>query len=82
VLIHGDFTVDNVLIAKGRVTGVIDWAGGGPGDPRYDLALAIRPRETGLFQEPPDRHAFFEGYGMAGLSAAEYDYFVKLYEFF
>jgi aminoglycoside phosphotransferase (APT) family kinase protein len=82
VLIHGDFTVENVLIWEGRVTGVIDWAGGGPGDPRYDLALAIRPKETGLFQTLEDRHAFFEGYGMAGLSEPEYDYFVNLYEFF
>ncbi len=81
-LIHGDFTVDNVLISAGTVTGVIDWAGGGPGDPRYDLALAIRPQATGLFETPQDRQAFFEGYGLADLSEAEYDYFVRLYEFF
>ncbi|HEU5370314.1 MAG TPA: phosphotransferase [Ktedonobacterales bacterium] len=82
VLIHGDFTVDNVLVLAGSVTGVIDWAGGGPGDPRYDLALAIRPQKTGLFQTPQDRQAFFEGYGRADLSEPEYDYFVRLYEFF
>lgn len=81
-LIHGDFTVDNVLVAAGRVTGVIDWAGGGPGDPRYDLALAVRPQPNGPFQEPLDRRAFFEGYGLADLSEFEYHYFEGLYEFF
>lgn len=81
-LIHGDFTVDNVLIQEGKVTGIIDWAGGGMGDPRYDLALAIRPKKTGLFHAPQDRQAFFEGYGLFSLSEFDYDYFVGLYEFF
>lgn len=82
-LIHGNFTVDNVLLSEGRVTGVIDWAGGGKGDPRYDLALAIRPKETGLFQTTEDRRTFFEGYGQVNdLSEFEYHYFVGLYEFF
>lgn len=82
-LIHGDFTADNVLISKGKVMGVIDWAGGGMGDPRYDLALAIRPNTTGLFQKQHDRQAFFEGYRTTdNLSTSEYNYFVSLYEFF
>lgn len=82
VLIHGDFTIDNVLIGNGEVTCVIDWAGGGLGDPRYDLALAIRPRKTGLFHPPQDRQAFFEGYGLADLSEDEYEFFGDLYAFF
>jgi len=81
-LIHGDFTVDNVLILGGQVSGIIDWSGGGIGDPRYDLALAIRPKKTGLFHTPQDRQAFFEGYGLCGLSDFDYDYFVDMYEFF
>lgn len=79
-LIHGDFTVDNTLLAMGEVTGVIDWAGGAWGDPRYDLALAIRPK-PGIFDER-DAELFCEGYGRAPLSADEYQYFVDLYEFF
>jgi len=82
-LIHGDFTVDNVLIKDRKVIGVIDWMGGGMGDPRYDLALAIRPKSSGLFHEPQDRAAFFEGYGeLVTLHESEYSYFVTLYEFF
>ncbi|HLG64476.1 MAG TPA: aminoglycoside phosphotransferase family protein [Ktedonosporobacter sp.] len=78
-LIHGDFAVDNVLIADGKVSGIIDWAWGAVGDPRYDLTLAIRPKE-GIF--PEDIQAFLDGYGSAGLSEDEYEYFTNLYEFF
>lgn len=80
-LIHGDFTVDNVLILNGDVSGIVDWAGGAYGDPRYDLALAIRPKE-GIFQTSEDIQSFLDGYGTARLSKNEYDYFVSLYEFF
>ncbi|QTD39921.1 phosphotransferase family protein [Sporosarcina sp. Te-1] len=80
-LIHGDFTVDNVLAAEGKVTGIIDWSGGAFGDPRYDLALAIRPK-PGMFERTEDREIFFEGYGMS-INREEYVYFADgLYEFF
>jgi aminoglycoside phosphotransferase (APT) family kinase protein len=36
-IVHWDFTPDNVLTRDGRVTGVIDWEGARPGDPRFDL---------------------------------------------
>jgi aminoglycoside phosphotransferase (APT) family kinase protein len=80
-LIHGDFTLDNVLVAGGAVSGVIDWSGGDWGDLRYDLALAIRP-EPEAFDHPADKQAFFEGYGSRPLSDDEYRYFNGLYEFF
>ncbi|HZR44920.1 MAG TPA: phosphotransferase [Ktedonobacteraceae bacterium] len=80
-LIHGDFAIDNVLIVDREVSGIVDWAWGAWGDPRYDRALAIRPKE-GIFQMPEDTQSFFNGYGTAGLSQDEYDYFVSLYEFF
>ncbi len=80
-LIHGDFTLDNVLVADNAVSGVIDWSGGDWGDPRYDIALAIRP-EPEAFGNRADMEAFFEGYGSRPLSDDEYRYFVGLYEFF
>src|SRR5205807_10669213 len=80
-LIHGDFAMDNVLLVEGKVSGIVDWAWGAWGDPRYDLALAIRPKEN-LFQTSEDIQAFLDGYGTAALSKEEYDYFVSLYEFF
>jgi aminoglycoside 2''-phosphotransferase len=37
-IIHGDFGTGNILIDQGRLSGVIDFSGCGPGDPAYDLA--------------------------------------------
>jgi aminoglycoside phosphotransferase (APT) family kinase protein len=80
-LIHGDYTLDNILVAGGSISGVIDWAGGALGDPRYDLALATQPRPQ-AFQNPTDLEAFYDGYGGCPISAEEADYFVGLYGFF
>ena len=38
-LIHGDLQPAHVLIDKGRISGVIDWADAGTGDRHYDLAV-------------------------------------------
>ena len=81
-LIHGDFTIDNVLVNNGKITGVIDWSGGAYGDPRYDVSLAIRPKPN-AFEDEIDKEIFFEGYGDKIVDDDDYDYFVKgLYEFF
>ncbi|MFS0592758.1 aminoglycoside phosphotransferase family protein [Cytobacillus horneckiae] len=80
--IHGDFTIDNVLVHNGKVTGVIDWAGGTYGDPRYDVSIAIRPKPN-AFNNEIDREIFYEGYGEKMIDDKTYDYFVNgLYEFF
>ena len=81
VLIHGDYTLDNILVAGGRVGGVVDWAGGAAGDPRYDLALATQP-EPEAFRSPADMEAFYEGYRGEPITAEEAGYFLGLYEFF
>lgn len=81
-LIHGDFTIDNVLVCNGMVTGVIDWSGGARGDPRYDLSLAIRPKPN-AFESERDKQIFFEGYRGKMIDNDVYDYFANgLYEFF
>ena len=82
MLIHGDFTIDNVLVFNGEITGIIDWSGGAYGDPRYDVSLAIRPKPN-AFQNESDKQAFFEGYGKKIIDHRIYDYYVNgLYEFF
>lgn len=81
-LIHGDFTIDNVMVSNGVVTGVIDWSSGSYGDPRYDASLAIRPKPNAFVNEI-DKQIFFEGYGDDILANEDYDYFANgLYEFF
>lgn len=37
-IIHGDFGSGNILVEHGRLSGVIDFSGCGPGDPAYDFA--------------------------------------------
>ncbi|MET3806065.1 aminoglycoside phosphotransferase [Nakamurella sp. UYEF19] len=38
VFIHGDLQIDHVFVAGDKVTGIIDWSEGAPGDALYDLA--------------------------------------------
>ncbi|KAA8785897.1 aminoglycoside phosphotransferase (APT) family kinase protein [Paenibacillus sp. 4624] len=81
-LIHGDFTIDNVLVRDGEVVGMIDWAGAAYGDPRYDVALAIRPK-TNAFEDERDKHIFYDAYGKRRLTEEEYRYFEDgIYNFF
>lgn len=54
-IVHWDFTPDNVLALDGRVTGVIDWEGARPGDPRFDLVtLAFYAPGTSLLERALD----------------------------
>lgn len=80
-LIHGDYTLDNVLVDAGRVSGVIDWCWGGMGDPRYDLALATREGPE-AFCDPADFAAFYDGYAGRRITEEEREYFAGIYEFF
>ncbi|MFD2046524.1 phosphotransferase family protein [Ornithinibacillus salinisoli] len=81
-LIHGDYTIDNVLVHEGKIVGIIDWSGGAYGDPRYDAALAIRTQPN-AFENDEDKKTFFAGYGETIVDEVEYIYFEQgLYEFF
>ncbi len=80
-LIHGDCTVDNVMVKDNRLTGIIDWSGGTSGDPDYDIALAVRPK-SGIFSWPEDHEFFFACYGKS-ISSETYQYYAEgLYEFY
>ena len=80
-LIHGDLALDNVLVDERGELSLIDWADGGLGDPRHDVALALHTRpELELSAEALD--AFFTGYGTAVLDEETRDWFVRLYDFF
>ncbi len=80
-LIHGDLSLDNVLVAADGTMSLIDWAGGGPGDPRYDIALALQTKPE-LDLSAADVGAFFAGYGGAASDEDTRDWFVRLYDFF
>ncbi|GAF11652.1 hypothetical protein JCM19046_2609 [Bacillus sp. JCM 19046] len=78
-LIHGDCTPDNVLVQAGKVTLFIDVAAMTVGDPRHDVALALRR----CFQNDVLKTAFYQGYGRQTITDDEFRYFHDgLYEFF
>ncbi|WP_342598068.1 aminoglycoside phosphotransferase family protein [Psychrobacillus sp. FSL H8-0483] len=79
VLIHGDCTIDNVLVSNGRVQTFIDLSGAAYGDPRCDIALAIRS----IKDNEAMIKAFYKGYSLQMITKEEFDYFDGgLYEFF
>jgi len=83
VLIHGDYTIDNVLVDDHHITGIIDWGRGDIGDRRYDLALATRPQgPEAVFLEEADFSAFYTGYGGERITQNEYKWFYGLYNYF
>jgi aminoglycoside 3'-phosphotransferase-2 len=65
-LVHGDFTLDNVIVDTSGVCGAIDWSAAGRGDPGYDIALALLPAR-GVELGPRDVSAFLAGYGGSDL---------------
>lgn len=65
-LVHGDFTLDNVLAEGDMITGIIDWGGASAGDPRWDVTLALAT-EPEIRLSPRAVAAFFEGYRAAPL---------------
>ena len=80
-LIHGDLSLDNVLIDARGSLHLIDWADGGAGDPRHDIALALQTKPE--LELPAEAlQAFFEGYGSAPVDEATRDWFVRLYDYF
>jgi aminoglycoside phosphotransferase (APT) family kinase protein len=80
-LIHGDLTLDNVLVDERGELKLIDWAGGGSGDPRHDIALALQTKPE-LDLSADALAAFFAGYGTVALDEPTRDWFVRLYDFF
>lgn len=68
-LVHGDFTLDNVLADGDEITGVIDWGGASAADPRWDVTLALAT-EPELHLSSQAVAAFFAGYRTAPLPEA------------
>lgn len=78
VVTHGDFSLDNLFVADGAVTGCIDLGRVGIADPWQDLAILWHSlAEFG--DEPPRR--MLAAYGIA-LDAAKLDFHLRLDEFF
>ncbi len=68
VFTHGDLNDRNILVADGRVTGVLDWESAGTGWREYDLAWVLRERRN-YMNTPEARESFLDGY----MSFSTYD---------
>ncbi|MEG3164905.1 APH(3') family aminoglycoside O-phosphotransferase [Sphingomonas sp. PB2P19] len=79
VVTHGDYSLDNILIADGRVTGCIDVGRVGVGDRYQDLAILWNC--LGEFDEALQAQ-LFRDYGIADPDRAKLRVFTNLDEFF
>jgi aminoglycoside phosphotransferase len=69
VLIHGDYCMPNVLVARGKLSALIDVGRAGLGDPREDLAAGVWTLQynygPGLARE------FLDAYGAPAMTDAQ-----------
>lgn len=66
-LTHGDYSLDNVFVACGQVTGVLDVGRAGVADPYQDIAICWR--DLGEFGASA-QSAFLRGYGVHTMDSA------------
>lgn len=78
-VVHGDCTLDNLLVHDGRVTGCLDVGRAGVGDPHQDLALLLR--DLAPYGDAATR-ACLDASGLATPDARRLDFFRCLDEFF
>ena len=79
VVTHGDFSVGNILLENGRVTGCIDVGRAGVADPYQDLAILWHNLEE--FGSDLQVH-LFRSYGIAEPDARKIQFHLCLDEFF
>lgn len=79
VVTHGDFSLGNVFVADGRVTGCLDVGRAGVADPYQDLAILWH--NLAEFGEAAQR-TLFEGYGIAEPDERRLAFHLCLDEFF
>ena len=78
---HGDYSLPNIMIANGRVSGFIDWRDGGVGDPYRDLPIAAKSIQRNWGEEWVD--LFYQSYGLQeGVDQEKMEYYRLLYRFF
>lgn len=64
-IVHGDYRMGNMVIDRGRITGVLDWEMAAPGDPLTDLVWCFIPVWVpALVDEEPLLHRYAERAGI------------------
>lgn len=79
VVTHGDFSLDNIYLHRGHVTGVLDVGRLGIADPYQDLAILWNNLEE---FGPSLQQDFLRAYGLARPNARKLEFHLCLDEFF
>jgi aminoglycoside phosphotransferase (APT) family kinase protein len=58
-IVHGDYRMGNMVVNRGRITGILDWEMAAPGDPLTDLVWCFIPVWMPALV---DEHPLFERY--------------------
>ncbi len=81
VFTHGDYSLPNIMIDRGRVSGFLDWRDGGIGDPYRDLPIVAKSIVRNWGEEWVD--LFYKCYGLQdGVDQEKMEYYRLLYRFF
>ncbi len=80
VFTHGDFSLPNIIINNGKVSGFIDLGRAGVADKYQDLAIAIRSINYNFGKE--QFPYFLDAYGVKEIDAAKIHYYQLMDEFF
>ncbi|MCC3376029.1 APH(3') family aminoglycoside O-phosphotransferase [Cohnella sp. REN36] len=81
VFAHGDYCLPNIVLADGRLSGMIDLGRAGVADRYQDIALAIRSLRYN-FGTDVYRELFAAAYGLPELDPEKVDYYILLDELF
>ena len=78
---HGDYSLPNIMLNGGQVSGFLDWRDGGIGDPYRDLPIVAKSIVRNWGEEWLE--PFYRSYGLqAGLDQEKMQYYRLLYRFF
>lgn len=81
VFTHGDYSLPNIMIDQGQVSGFLDWRDGGFGDPYRNLPIVAKSIAKNWGEEWVD--PFYKCFGLQdGLDQEKMEYYRLLYRFF
>jgi aminoglycoside phosphotransferase len=82
VFTHGDFCFPNIIVSNGKVSGFVDWEGGGIADRYQDIALLFRSFDFNVGDTEQFEDLFCSCYGIEKLDKDKIKFYITLDEFF
>ncbi|MSQ31639.1 MAG: aminoglycoside 3'-phosphotransferase [Dehalococcoidia bacterium] len=79
VFTHGDYSIPNVMINRGRISGFVDWGRAGIADRYRDIALALKSIQRNL--GPGLEQVFLQEYGIVSPDLKKIEFYKLINEF-